>query len=232
MKIAICIIATNNYKGFIPLLTKSICEYFLINHQIELHIFADEGEIEIYEDERVKPFVYKIPSYKFPYASLYRYAIMTKVDYDTDYIFYLDADMCIVDFVGDEILGDIVAVRHPGYFRGGGSWETNRRSSAYIPIEKRIKYYCGGFNGGETETFVKAMEMMRDIIEYDEKRGVMAIWQDESHLNKLFADMPELLHELDPSYCMPEPMHKRIDWGINNFKPKILALEKQKNFRL
>lgn len=231
MKIVICIIATNQYKSFVPQLTKSICEYFLLSHEIELHIFT-EGIVELYEDERVKHVFHKIPAYKFPEASLYRFHIMTSLNYEADYLYYIDADMQIVDYVGDEILGDIVAVRHPGYFMGGwGSENVNPKSTAYLQNDKRLKYFAGGFQGGKLEHYFGAMLIMAAAIEVDRGNGIMAEWQDESHWNRHLAYNPPTV-ELNPSYCMPEPEWKRKAWKINNLPVKIIALEKDENIRL
>ena len=63
----------------------------------------------------------------------------------------MDVDMRIVDKVGDEILGDLVATQHPGmWFKGPDECTYERRpeSTAYVPFGDGEKYYAGGFNGG------------------------------------------------------------------------------------
>lgn len=218
MKIAVCIIATNKYKQFVTPLVESIRKYFLVNHKVEIHVFADEqmdGDF----------IVHLIPSYGFPEATLYRYKIMTSIAYDTDYIFYLDADMLINDYVGDEILGDIVAVRHPGYYHGGwGSENVDVRSLAFVPKLLRGKYYAGGVQGGSANEYYKAMLVLDSMIDEDERNGVMAEFHDESHWNKYL--IGKKIHELDCSFCMCQAWSKRVYHKIHMMPAKILAMEK------
>jgi hypothetical protein len=39
-----------------------------------------------------------------------------------DYVFYLDADMKIVDYVNNEIITDLLGIQHPGF------WEETKKS--------------------------------------------------------------------------------------------------------
>ncbi len=231
MKIALLLIATNKYKSFVQPLIDSVKQYFLLNHQIEVHIFTDE--VKHYTgDPRVTIVRHDIESYKFPYATLYRYKIFTAVEFKCDYIYYLDVDMSINGVVGDEILGDLVAVRHPGYYNGGwGSKNVDPRSMAFMPKENWKKYFAGGFQGGKSDVYYSAMQMMSNFIDTDEQNGVMAEWHDESHWNAFLNSIEDHvgITELSPSYCMPESFIKRAKWGISHLKPLILALEKDFN---
>lgn len=235
--ISICIIATNKYKEFVPQLVFSIEQYFLPYHDKEVNLFVDTEWPIADGGRKVKIIQHRIPPYTFPDATLKRFEIMTSVpkeDYG-DYIFYLDADMLCVDFIGEEILNDITVVAHPGYFNNPhnkGTWETRAESTCYVKSEKRIVYVAGGFNGGATNSFYAIMQIMKGWIDKDISNGIKPIWDDESALNKLisFSDIGKVKY-LTPEYCCPEPVSKRIAWGINHFTPKILALEKPKNFR-
>jgi hypothetical protein len=230
--IAVNIIATNNYKQFLPQLLQGLNEYFLTAYQLNVHVFTDLVSSQQNFSDRMKIFFHQIPPYGWPQATLYRFKIMTSIKYTEDYIFYLDADMKICDYVNDEILGDFVVVRHPGYFNGGwGSKNVDKRSTAYLSPDQWGQYFAGGFSGGSREVYYKAMQSMKERIDEDEKNGVEAEWQDETHLNNYAVyNKPTVI--LDCSYCMAEAVHKRVAWGINHIKPKILALEKDKNIRI
>lgn len=221
--ISVCVIATNKYKEFIAPLVKSIERYFLVGHEVRLFIFSDAERAAL-----------PIPSYKYPEATLLRYEIMTQIprkDYG-DYIFYIDVDMEIVDHVYMDILDHIVAVQHPGYYKGGwGSTNVDSRSTAFLPRGKWGKYYAGGFQGGRTDLYYPIMEQLRDNIRKDTEKGIIAEWHDESHWNAYLAYNPPTTI-LDPSYCMPEARWKRRIWGVNHLEPKILALEKPKDYQL
>lgn len=238
MKISLCLIATNRYKELVPALLDSVNEFFLPGHDITVHLFCDELSAKLYNIpiDRITVKEHLIPSYGFPEATLYRYKIMTSLpisDYG-DYTFYLDVDMQIVKTVGDEILHDLVAVSHPGYYNGGGSWEINPNSNCFVPDFFRRKYVAGGFQGGTTICYYNSMVTMAKWIEEDQKNNIIPVWHDESAWNKFITSQSgirQMLHILTPDYCMPEPINKRIAWDINNFEPKILALEKPENFR-
>lgn len=225
MKITVCLLATRKYKIFAQPLIDSIKKYFLLNHEIEIVLFIDE--VGIYEgDERVNVVQDLIVSYKFPEATLYRFAIMTSRTYDCDYLYYLDVDALVVSEIDENIFGDIVVVRHPGFDRmSGGSWETNKKSNAYTYEENRITYWAGGFSGGVYERYYRLINRMKRDIEDDEKNGIIPIWHDESILNFYLSEMKSF-KELNSAYCMPEPMYLRQEWKIDDIEPKILMLDK------
>jgi hypothetical protein len=229
MKIAINIIATNKYIQFVQPLVDSIEKYFLVDHDITVNLFTDQDAVIIHNRTDIK--IHKIPSYGFPDASLYRFKIQTDITYDCDYLYYLDADILINDFVGEEIFAPILVVRHPGYFvsNGWGSNNTPQRSTAFLPLNKRLKYFAGGVNGGETKTYLDMMFKLRDNINIDTANGVMADYHDETHLNHFMAYCEDY-KELNPSYCLPQAWAKRVYSKISYLPAKILALEKDFNY--
>lgn len=226
MKINLLCIATGKYKMFINPLLEGVRKYFFVNHKVDVHLFIDEIEYECFGDERVKIIKELIPNHRFPFVSLYRYKYFTCKTYECDYLFYSDIDMKIVDFIDESILGNIIAVRHPGFDKvGGGSWETNELSTAYVFPENRIAYYAGGFSGGQCERYYRAMKEMKRNIDEDDRNGVMAIYHDESHFNKYLSELREF-KELSSSYCMVEQPHLQKEWGIDGLTKKIIALAK------
>ena len=136
-----------------------------------------------------------------------------------DYLFYCDADMSFVNDVGDEILGDLVVTTHPRMAMGlQGTFEENSVSTAFVPKEKRGNYFAGGFNGGKSEFFLKMSEHIKNNVNKDFLSNIIAVWHDESHLNKYMTEnAPTVV--LTPSYCYPE------SWNLP-FEKKILALDK------
>lgn len=228
-RIAICLICTGKYEIFLPQLFKSIENNFLLDHKVDIHLFWDRGEVypPWTHKRRMEFYTHGIPSYKFPYATLYRYKEILKADLSSyDYIYYMDVDMKIVDVVGDEILGDVVCVKHPGYGNvGGGAWCDDMNSTAYTSPLRRQMYYAGGFQGGSTKYFLEAMRQMDRNITTDEERGVMAPWHDESHWNMFLSTCKDKL-VLNSDYCMVENMGQRKLWKIDHLSPKIIALDK------
>jgi histo-blood group ABO system transferase len=137
---------------------------------------------------------------------------------DLDYIFATDADMLFVDTVGDEILSERVATQHPGFVGRLGTYETNQNSTAYVDITKAKYYFAGGFNGGSKNEFFRLAETITKNIYVDLSKNLIAVWHDESHLNKYYIDnQPTLI--LSPSYCYPE------SWKLP-YQKRLLALDK------
>lgn len=156
--------------------------------------------------------------------TLRRYHIFSKKRHmleNLDYLFYCDIDMLFVSDVGDEVLPasphQLTAVLHPGFYDGGGSWETHTMSTAFVPIPDRNHYYAGGFNGGTSKAYLDMAATIAANIDDDALWNHVSPWHDESHLNKYLVDHPP--HTLMPGYCYPE------SWTLP-FAKKLLALDK------
>jgi hypothetical protein len=143
-----------------------------------------------------------------------------------DYIYYLDVDYLLVSEVKEEIFGNLVAVLHPGFsMAGGGSWCNDMKSNAYTFPQYRKHYFAGGTQGGEFYEYYEMMRRLSRDIDDDEKRGVRAEHNDESHWNRALSEHKNF-KILDSSYCMVEQETFRRAWKIDNLKPKIIALDK------
>ena len=146
-----------------------------------------------------------------------------------DYCFYFDVDMGLVDKVGDEVLSDLVATMHPYqsfYPKEERSYDRNEKSLAYVPVgEEGELYYAGGFNGGSTKRFLEMAEVLADRVTKDLDNGVIALWHDESQMNRYLIDNPPTL-SLTPSYCFAEEHMGNPNYP---YEPKIIALKKNHN---
>lgn len=217
-KIGLILISTNKYKIFVKPLIESARNFFLNNHEVTYYLFTDSDEFNDLGDDVV---INKIEHLEWPMITLYRYKTFVKhkdILSTEDYLFYCDIDMRFVDNVGDEILGDLVATIHPGFLGGRGTPETMPQSTAYIHPNDELVYYAGGFNGGSSNKFLEMSEQINKNIDIDLQNGIIAIWHDESHLNKFFTkNKPTVV--LSPSYCYPE------SWSLN-YDKKLLALDK------
>lgn len=143
-----------------------------------------------------------------------------------EHIFYCDADMLWVAPPEDILYDGLVATYHPGYYGRKGTPETRRESTAFC--DWNTAYYCGGFQGGASVPYLEAMRTMRARIDADTKRGITAIWHDESHWNAYLASCAAPVKFLSPSYCYPEDYDGRWGWQPDEFKPILLALDKRK----
>ncbi len=236
-KIGIISVATNIYLDYWKTQAQSIDRMTTENFEVTLHVFTDDpGGARNFATvlKRVKVVAHEIPPYRWPEATLYRYALITKEcrSLPEDVLMYLDADMIVqeplsmADFSTSSGEG-VTLVRHPGFYRPSGltklklyfdqpklflndlfakfkigalgSWETDRRSLAFVERKHRSDYFCGGTWWGYRDDFLRLTRDLAARVELDEKNSVMARWHDESHLNWWAAHHN---HETkSPSYC-------------------------------
>ena len=218
MKIGLLIIATNKYTQFLDTLIKSADKYFLKGYEITYFLFSNQN-IQIKSNRNIIKI--DVEHKEWPWMTLGRYRVFSDNSKDLskmDYLYYCDADMRFVSEVGSEILGERVATQHPGYFGSRGTPEINPLSLACVFPYENMEYFAGGFNGGTSIEFLKMSNTISKNIETDYNRGIIAIWHDESHMNRYFIDnKPTLI--LNPGYCYAE------NTDIP-FKKKLLALDK------
>lgn len=219
MKVAFVIIATNKYIQFVPPLLDSIYKYFLPDTEKDCYVFTDQTDYNLgYNTEKIN-----ISPKGWPGDSYYRYHYFLSIK-DTlqtyDYIYYLDADMRVVDFIGDEVLTDLLGVQHPGFVlnKQGLPEDQQVNSTAYLPKKEVTQYCCGGFQGGTSSKYLKLCETISKNIDIDDANNILAIYHDESHANRYFADNPPT-KILNAGYCAPETA-----WEVP-FPYKILALD-------
>jgi len=215
-RVALCITATGKYDVFANQLIRSARQFFLTDKQVNYFVFTD-GVVEEAEDVVI---VHQ-PRLGWPYDTMMRFEIYLnhkELFKDFDYVFAVDADMLFVDYIGEEILGDLVGTIHPGFYNSRGTYETRRKSKACVRPREGEYYFAGGFYGGKRENFILLLKETSKNIREDLKRNIIAIWHDESHLNRYFIDHPPTV-KLSPSYCYPE------SWSLP-FSKKLLALDK------
>jgi hypothetical protein len=68
-------------------------------------------------------------------------------------------------------------------YTGRNGWETNPLSTAFVPWYKRRRYYQGGFWLGKTDSVISMCQELDRHIEKDLEKKIIAVWNDESHLN-------------------------------------------------
>ena len=220
--VGLLIVATGKYIQFVQPLINSARKHFCVNHNVTYFIFTDgqldpAPDIIIARAEKLgwpRDTLMRIPTY-FKYRDLL---------IDMDYLFATDADMLFVDSVGDEILSDRVATQHPGFVGRRGTYERNRKSTAYVQPQEGAHYFAGGFNGGSRDEFLKMAKTITENIMNDLAIGMIALWHDESHINRYFIDNPPTCI-LSPSYCYS------MNLGATNgrrlpYEPRLIALDK------
>ena len=228
IKIGILAIVLNQpYWSFAEEMLWGVNTFFLKHPSIKNKYTT---EILLWSDMPIESFplgkVFPTEPVEWPLPTLLRYNLfLQQEEYlknNFDYIFYMDVDLRIVDWIGEEILplnGGLMACQHPMYALRHNyypPYEPNPESTAYIKMPGRILeengkkrfeplYYAGGFQGGKTEDFIKAMKVMKPRIEEDFNKNYIARWNDESHWNKYLYENPPVI-VLNPSYIYPDSL--------------------------
>jgi len=217
--------ATGNYHIFARGFYRSCDEHFFARQkefQVSYFLFTNVQTLAVQTERQFHKIL--IPHLRWPGPTLKRYHFISKHAAhfkEMDYLFYSDIDMKFVDFCGPEILGGRVATQHPMFVGTEGTPERDSRSKAYIPEGSGSQYFCGGFNGGSQEEYLKMAKSCSQAIEADFAKNIVAVWHDESHLNRYFFDHPpETI--LTPSYCFDPKLEKLK----GKYRPILYALHK------
>lgn len=109
---------------------------------------------------------------------------------------------------------------HPGYYKKRPEhfpYERNSKSFAYVPYHKGQKYVIGAFYGGLSGPFLEMCREMKMAVEEDLKKGIIARWHDESHINRFIIGRTDI-RVISPSYCYPVGIdipYERIIAGVS-----------------
>ncbi|XP_045144507.1 globoside alpha-1,3-N-acetylgalactosaminyltransferase 1 [Echinops telfairi] len=115
--------------------------------------------------------------------------IVRRAHREVDYLFCLDVDMVFRNSWGPETLGDLVAAIHPGYYavpRQQFPYERRHISTAFVEDSEGDFYYGGAVFGGRVAKVYDFTRGCHMAILADKANGIMAAWQEESHLNRRF----------------------------------------------
>jgi histo-blood group ABO system transferase len=196
-KVTLNLIATNKYTLFLDDIIQSARDMFVNDCKLSFIIYTDSQDITDSPDiERVQ-----IPSESWPMPTLKRFHYFLsgreKIE-KSDFSFYVDVDSIFRKQLplSDMIIGDkgTIGTLHPGFtlisLNPQGTPERNPKSSAFIERGANENYYCGGFFGADSKSFIEMAEKISTNIDLDLENDIIAIWHDESHLNKYFMNNP------------------------------------------
>jgi hypothetical protein len=82
-------------------------------------------------------------------------------------------------------------------------------------------YFQGCFWGGKVPKILEMIDDLQKKVNQDINNNVIAIWHDESHLNRYFAEHQSEVKIFGPEYAYPEVFSEYC-----NFNPKIIHLAK------
>jgi|TARA_B100000902_G_scaffold56380_1_gene63171 hypothetical protein len=232
MKVAISFLGTGKYLDFLPKYYENIEKYFLPNSEKTILAFTD-GELDG-TPENLK--VFSQEHLDWPYITLKRFEIINKareIINDHDWFVFIDGDALVVDRIEEEEFftdKPLFGVHHPCHYlkmpphnKYPGAYEITENCNAAVDLEKYQPkvYYQGCFWGGKVPEVCAMIDELEYRVSDDLKRKVVALWHDESHLNKYFIENPDLVHTYGPEYAFPEVFKDQC-----TFEPKIVHLAK------
>lgn len=224
--IGILYICTGKYRIFWKDFYKSCEKHFLPGYTKKYFVFTDaqnfapSPNVITYFQERLE----------WPFTTLLRFNCFLKAEKDfadCEHLFFFNANIKFLADITDDILptdaeDGLLAVLHPGFYEKTNkefTYDRTPSSTAYIEQGAGIHYFMGGFNGGTTTNYLALIKTLSSNIQTDLENNIIALWHDESHLNRYLLDKSPKI--LTPEYGYPEGL------GLP-FKPKVLIRNKNK----
>ena len=111
----------------------------------------------------------------------------------------------------------------PPHNEAPGAYDQNKESLAYVDVEKEKPktYFQGCFWGGKVPAIMHMIDELESRVNKDLENDVVALWHDESHINRYFLYREFDVHTFGPEYEYPEVFDQYC-----NFEPKIVHLAK------
>lgn len=213
MKVAILYICTGKYAIFWKEFYETYDKNFLPSTEKTYFVFTDNKKLPY--AERTNVCIIPQKDLGWPGNTLQRFSLFIREEdrwKNYDYTFFINANFtCPVIISEEEFLPKqskikLIVAEHAGHH----GWEPDRlpyernfSSLAYVKQGEGSVYVMGGFNGGITRSYMEMIHKLKENVDLDAQKGIVACCHDESHLNKYIIDRDDVLI-LPPSYGYPE----------------------------
>ena len=211
--IAILYIATGPYIAFWNRFYDTFEQYFLPQTEKHYFVFTDAEEFNHCTDARVH--VKYLKSEPWPLPTLLKFHTFLEYREELlqyDYLYQSNANIICLQTVREEDFlprtdqGEcLMLTLHPGYYQKNRiyrPYDRNKNSLAYVPYNCGETFVFGAMNGGTAEGYLSFIAAMDERIVEDLKKGVIAKWHDESHINHAIIGRRDY-RLLPPAYCYP-----------------------------
>lgn len=232
-RILICFIGTGEYLEFLPQFYEKVMDNFCLDHHRDILVLTD-GEIpEVPENVILKHIEHK----EWPYITLERFKVILdqkEVIEKYDWFVFMDADTIVNEkieygeFFDEE--KDYFGVHHPCHYlkwpphdQQYGSFDRTDSRARVGDDDDLSVYWQGCLWGGKVPQILDIIKELDTRIQLDLEEDVIALWHDESHLNKIFIENKERVNTLSPDYAYPEVFNYRVS---HHFDEKIIHLAK------
>lgn len=231
--IGILYICTGPYAIFWKDFYETFEAKFLPNTEKCYYVFTDADNI--YQEEATRVHKYYLGPQPWPLITLLRFHTFLSIRDELekhDFLMFSNSNIVCENMVSEqEFLPDtrkgerMCFTQHPGYFDlpcYKVPYDRNPKSTAYIPYNQGKQYVIGAMFCGDSKEFLNMSEMLRNNINEDLKKNIIARWHDESHINHYLA-ITNGCKVLTSSYCYPYGMEIPIE-------RKLAAVGKQDKF--
>ena len=195
--VAILYIATGRYTIFWDYFYKSAEKYLLPDcHKHYILFTDDESLIDSLNAQDSNVTALKKDALEWPFSTLMRFKFFLDAEpliKRHDYVFFFNANTEFLETVTKQDLlplkpeEKLTLCIQPHMFhrnRKKYTYDRNANSKAYIPYNKGKYYFTGALNGGESNAYLELCHILYNNTQADLKEGIIALWHDESHLNK------------------------------------------------
>lgn len=230
MKVAILYICLGKYTVFWDEFYESFEKYFLPNVEKTYFVFTDNKKLPFSQNKNVCIIPQK--NLGWPDNTLQRFSLFVREEKrwkDFDYTFFVNSNfLCVEEITAAEFLPiteELVVAEHAnvhGKPTSEFTYDRNPKSLACVKEGEGKYYVMGGLNGGKTKPYMKMIHKLKENVDEDARNGVVALWHDESHLNRFIIGRTDV-KVLPPCYGYPEGK----DYP---YKAKFLIREKSRYF--
>ena len=202
--VAILYIATGRYTVFWEYFYQSAEKFLLPDCDKHYILFTDNTELLSQQGHYSNVTMIEQEALEWPYSTLLRFKFFLSakdIINKHDYVFYFNAN---TEFLSDITKCDLLPIepnkklslcRQPHMFhlsKHDYTYERNPKSLAYIATNQGEYYFTGALNGGETKAYLQMCETLNQNTQTDLANDVIALWHDESHLNKFALDRDDI----------------------------------------
>ena len=210
LKTSIVFIGTGKYINFLPNYYSAMKTHFLSETELRFHVFTDQVQYANWPDDVN---VYQIEHLQWPFITLLRFKFMNHFMEEiakSENCVFADADLLWQNKTTvEELYGGRkhFGVQHPGFVfePHKATFEKNPESRAHVTTADDLgTYWQGCLWGAKSEEFSKMVSRLDEQVDSDLKKQIVAIWHDESHLNRYLIDVKGEVNTLHPGYATPE----------------------------
>ncbi len=245
-KVGVIFIGLGKYFGaFFSDYRCSVDRFLLPGRHKRLYVVTDPANAgcETLRDPDVYTAVVEDPELlKWPMPTLLRFEFICNMAVDlrreTSQVVFLDADCCLCTEIEQDDLfppdASLFAVQHPWCLDQVGCFERNPESRAFVHPEQddNTTYWQACFWGGAREAVLRLSRELDRRIKADLAEGIIALWHDESHLNRYLIDHKQQVHTLGPEYACPFRLHQNPDRRRQRGIPPAKVIHRQGQIEL